>query len=122
MSNHSASGIVGNNMGLPPSSGGVVNNDEESVRLVSVVRGTNIEIPASAVAHVTHTPTNAILRLAVMTFWEEVWVSTELLFQSRLTWLLVLGPIALLGDSTGFVGEATCFTCAGLALIPCAER
>jgi hypothetical protein len=100
-----------------------VDNDEESARLVPLaVRGTNIEIPASAVARVTHTPTNAVMRLAVTTFWEEVWASTELLFQSKLTWLLLMGPIAVLGDSTGFVGEATCFTCAGLALIPCAER
>ena len=82
----------------------------------------SIEIPASAVVPVSRTPTNVILRLAVTTFWEEVWASTELLFQSKLTWLLLMGPIAVIGDSTGWIGEATCFTCAGLALIPCAER
>lgn len=53
---------------------------------------------------------------------KEVWVSTELLFSNRITWLLVLGPIALVGDATGFLGEAACFTLSGIALIPCAER
>jgi hypothetical protein len=57
--------------------------------------------------------------------WElirEVWSSTDILFQNRLTWLLLLGPVALVGDATGLLGEAVCFTCSGLALIPCAER
>jgi hypothetical protein len=53
---------------------------------------------------------------------EELWMSTDYIFQSRLTWLLVLGPIAIAGDSLGFLGEAMCFACAGIALIPCAER
>jgi hypothetical protein len=52
----------------------------------------------------------------------EIWVSTDMLFQNRLTWLLVLGPVALIGDATGLLGEAICFACSGLALIPCAER
>jgi hypothetical protein len=57
--------------------------------------------------------------------WEllrDVWSSTDILFQNRLTWLLLLGPVALVGDATGLLGEAVCFTCSGLALIPCAER
>ncbi|CAB9516045.1 Vacuolar cation/proton exchanger [Seminavis robusta] len=99
---------------------GSLSVDEEAASLVPTA--TSIEIPSAAVVAVSHTPTNAILRLAVTTFWEEVWASTELLFQSKLTWLLLMGPIAVFGDSTGLVGEATCFTCAGLALIPCAER
>ena len=53
---------------------------------------------------------------------EEVWLSTDLLFQNKITWLLVLGPIALFGDATGLLGEAACFVCSGIALIPCAER
>jgi len=132
-------------MNIAPTSNSVDSGDEAAglLRPLSAAAGTNnnsntnslptpqqptirqslsIEIPASAVAAVTHTPTNAILRLAVTTFWEEIWVSTELLFQSKLTWLLLMGPIAVIGDSTGWIGEATCFTCAGLALIPCAER
>ena len=56
------------------------------------------------------------------TLCQEVWSSSELLFQSRITWLLVLGPVALLGDATGTLGEATCFALSGIALIPCAER
>ena len=53
---------------------------------------------------------------------QELWFSTELLFQSKLTWLLLLGPLALFGDATGAFGEAFCFACSGIALIPCAER
>mmetsp|Transcript_550 Transcript_550/g.842 ORF Transcript_550/g.842 Transcript_550/m.842 type:complete len:578 (+) Transcript_550:27-1760(+) len=52
----------------------------------------------------------------------EVWISTEVLFRSKLNWLLLLGPVALVGDATGLLGEAGCFACSGLALIPCAER
>lgn len=51
-----------------------------------------------------------------------MWTSTDLLFQTKLTWLLILGPVALIGDATGALGEAICFICSGLALIPCAER
>jgi hypothetical protein len=53
---------------------------------------------------------------------QEVWSSSELLFQNRITWLLILGPLALVGDATGILGEAACFTLSGIALIPCAER
>jgi len=52
----------------------------------------------------------------------EVWISTEIIFLSKLNWLLLLGPVALVGDATGLLGEAGCFACSGLALIPCAER
>ena len=53
---------------------------------------------------------------------QEIWMSSELLFKNKLSWLLVLGPIALLGDATGMLGEAACFSLSGIALIPCAER
>jgi hypothetical protein len=53
---------------------------------------------------------------------QELWASTEYIFQSQLTWLLILGPIAIVGDSLGILGEATRFAFAGIALIPCAER
>ena len=52
----------------------------------------------------------------------ELWSSTDLLFQTRLTWLLLFGPLALFGDATGCLGEALCFFFSGIALIPCAER
>ena len=52
----------------------------------------------------------------------ELVMSTELLFSNKLNWLLLLGPLALAGDATGFLGEAACFTFSGIALIPCAER
>jgi hypothetical protein len=54
--------------------------------------------------------------------WVELWISAELLFSTKLTWLLVVGPIALVGDATGGLSESTCFALAGIALIPCAER
>ena len=47
--------------------------------------------------------------------------STELIFRSKLTWLLIFGPIALVGKS-GIFGESLCFILAGLTLIPFAER
>jgi hypothetical protein len=48
--------------------------------------------------------------------------SSELLFHNKLNWLLLLGPVALLGDATGWLGEPICFAFSGIALIPCAER
>lgn len=115
--------MAGSRAASSGNSGGMV-PDEEAAALVprAAALATSIEIPTEAVAHVQHTPTNALLRLAVTTFWDEIWASTELLFQSKLTWLLLTGPIAVWGDSTGYIGESTCFICAGLALIPCAER
>jgi Ca2+/H+ antiporter len=56
------------------------------------------------------------------TLLEELWASTDLIFQSRLTWLLALGPFAVVGDATNMLGESLCFACAGIAMIPCAER
>ena len=56
------------------------------------------------------------------TLLQELWSSTELIFSNKITWLLVLGPVALIGDATGLLGEPICFLCSGIALIPCAER
>jgi hypothetical protein len=53
---------------------------------------------------------------------QELWTSTNLIFQGRLTWLLILGPMAMVGDLTGSLGPAICFAFSGLALVPCAER
>lgn len=58
----------------------------------------------------------------VRTILMEFWASTDLLFQNKSTWLLILGPIAVIGNATGTMGEALCFTFSGIALIPCAER
>jgi len=41
---------------------------------------------------------------------------------NKVTLLLPLGVVALVGNWTGMLGEAMCFMLAGLALIPCAER
>jgi Ca2+:H+ antiporter len=48
--------------------------------------------------------------------------STDIVFQSRYNWLLVLGPMAVLGEASGTLNEAACFAFSGLALIPLAER
>lgn len=56
------------------------------------------------------------------TMLQELWSSTELIFSNKITWLLVLGPLALIGDATGILGEPLCFAFSGIALIPCAER
>lgn len=47
--------------------------------------------------------------------------STEMMFRSRLNWLLIGGPLALIGKSANF-DESLCFILAGLALVPLAER
>mmetsp|Transcript_8323 Transcript_8323/g.20565 ORF Transcript_8323/g.20565 Transcript_8323/m.20565 type:complete len:688 (-) Transcript_8323:800-2863(-) len=52
----------------------------------------------------------------------ELWHSSGLVLNHKLNWLLVLGPVALMGDATGFLGETLCFAFSGMALIPCAER
>ena len=48
--------------------------------------------------------------------------STEVVFRTKLVWMLALGPVAVLADFSGIVSETLCFCLAGLALIPCAER
>jgi hypothetical protein len=58
----------------------------------------------------------------IMALVQELWVSSDVIFQGRLTWLLVLGPCVIIGDSLGVLSKATCFTLSGIALIPCAER
>ena len=53
---------------------------------------------------------------------EELRASTDYIFQSKLTWLVLVGPVAIVGDWLGLLSEATCFALSGIALIPCAER
>ena len=48
--------------------------------------------------------------------------STEVIFRTKLIWMLALGPLAILADFSGMVSDTVCFCFAGLALIPCAER
>jgi Ca2+/H+ antiporter len=56
----------------------------------------------------------------IRSFLDELWQSSDAIFQNHLSWLLITGPIAILGQNV--LSEATCFTLAGIALIPCAER
>jgi hypothetical protein len=53
---------------------------------------------------------------------KELGASTKVIFQTRLTWMLLFGPAAVLANSIGFVSQTLAFALAGLALIPCAER
>ena len=53
---------------------------------------------------------------------KDLFVSSGVVLNNKLNWLLILGPVALLGDALGFLNEALCFAFSGLALIPCAER
>ena len=53
---------------------------------------------------------------------EELRASADIVFSSRYNWLLILGPIAVVGEASGILGEAACFAFSGLALIPLAER
>jgi Ca2+/H+ antiporter len=58
---------------------------------------------------------------------QELYASLDTLFSTHnsnnklMTWLMLCGPLAILGDVFQ-IGEAVCFSLAGLALIPCAER
>jgi hypothetical protein len=54
------------------------------------------------------------------TFRHDCQTSTSLILNKRLNYLLLAAPLALLGKS-GWLGEASCFLLAGLALIPLAE-
>ena len=58
----------------------------------------------------------------VMDITKDLYHSSGLVINNKLNWLLVMGPIALLGDATGLLGETACFAFSGIALIPCAER
>ena len=57
-----------------------------------------------------------------LSFREEVSFSFYAMKSSKLNLLLVFAPVAFFGSKTGILGEFQCFCCAGLALIPCAER
>jgi hypothetical protein len=57
-----------------------------------------------------------------ISFRDEVATSFILMKGTKLNILLIFAPLALIGSKTGVLGEFLCFCCAGLALIPCAER
>ncbi len=65
---------------------------------------------------------NSPRRASSSSLLDELRSSTDIVFQSRYNWLLVLGPMAVLGDASGTLNEAACFAFSGLALIPLAER
>jgi len=53
---------------------------------------------------------------------KDLFHSSGIVLNNKLNWLLILGPIAMLGDAMNLMGETLCFAFSGLALIPCAER
>lgn len=57
-----------------------------------------------------------------MTLLTELWDSTDILFQGRIVYMLLLGPIVVLSDAWNGLDKSICFVLSGLALIPCAER
>ncbi|GAX20759.1 hypothetical protein FisN_7Hh070 [Fistulifera solaris] len=65
---------------------------------------------------------NSPRRASSSSLLDELRSSTDIVFQSRYNWLLVLGPMAVLGEASGTLNEAACFAFSGLALIPLAER
>lgn len=88
-------------------------------------------LPSSPTRHSRHPSSNLCLDEIPSTavpchrsFLHECWhsVDTILLQSGKLTWLLLLGPCAVVGDASGLLAEAPRFVLAGLALIPCAER
>jgi len=54
-------------------------------------------------------------------FLDELLSSGEVLFASKISWLIMLGPVALIGEYFE-IGEFAAFLLAAGALIPCAER
>jgi len=52
----------------------------------------------------------------------EFWTSKDVIFENKITWLLVLAPFALFGDHSTSRGQTIGFALSGLTLIPCAER
>ena len=90
-----------------------LHNDEDDDDDDSVIRGNNVGGSNSDGAGFSG---------FVMGLIKDLWHSSGIVLNNKLNWLLVLGPIALLGDATGLLGETACFAFSGLALIPCAER
>ena len=58
----------------------------------------------------------------LLTLWDELWESTDVLFKGRIVYMLLLGPLVVIGDSLNLLDKSICFALSGLALIPCAER
>lgn len=103
--------------------------DEEMVALTSEHSPTTTNSTATsptAVAALSNNSSNdkatSPTTATSVTLLDELWASTDLIFQSKFTLLLLLGPLAVLGDATGLLGEAACFAFSGISLIPLAER
>lgn len=62
------------------------------------------------------------MKQSYFSFTHEAQSSLQLMITKKLNVLLLFGPLAMFGSSTGAFGEFFTFLFAGLALIPCAER
>jgi Ca2+/H+ antiporter len=73
------------------------------------------EVDVIGVSHVQ-------MKHSYVSFQCEAQSSLRLMMTKKLNILLLFGPLAMFGSSTGAFGEFFTFLFAGLALIPCAER
>lgn len=74
-------------------------------------------------SHPTRVSTVSTLLIgSVQSIIEDIVVSADILFRSKITVLLLFAPLALVGDATSWVAPSLCFVFAAGALIPCAER
>jgi hypothetical protein len=74
-------------------------------------------------SHPTRVSTVSTLLIgSVQSIIEDIVVSADILFRSKITILLLFAPLALVGDATSWVAPSLCFVFAAVALIPCAER
>eukprot|EP00555_Chaetoceros_dichaeta_P005978 CAMPEP_0198268278 /NCGR_PEP_ID=MMETSP1447-20131203/36497_1 /TAXON_ID=420782 /ORGANISM="Chaetoceros dichaeta, Strain CCMP1751" /LENGTH=601 /DNA_ID=CAMNT_0043959231 /DNA_START=46 /DNA_END=1851 /DNA_ORIENTATION=- len=70
----------------------------------------------------TDVNSRAVKLLHFSTIWDEFAESARILSNTKLNWLLLFAPLAMVGSHFELIGEAPCFCFAGLALIPFAER
>jgi hypothetical protein len=74
-------------------------------------------------SHPTRVSTVSTLIIgSIQSIVEDIVVSADILFRSKITILLLFAPLALVGDATSWVAPSLCFVFAAGALIPCAER
>jgi len=70
----------------------------------------------------TDVNSRSVKLLHFSTIWDEFAESARILSNTKLNWLLLFAPLAMVGSHFELIGEAPCFCFAGLALIPFAER
>ena len=102
---------------IDKTSGHLPHSAESQRGLMNITAGNNHHL-----THQNSSMTNQSRSSEASLLVEELRASTDYIFQSKLTWLVLVGPVAIVGDWLGLLSEATCFALSGIALIPCAER